>query len=205
LLLYFSTDFLSGLEPQLHRIEGVFRHSLFQVVSIVTTTGFVTADYTSWTSLLLLMFFGMMFLGGSAGSTSGGFKIMRHLLIIKNGILQFRKILHPHAIIPLRYNTSSVSNEITYNILGFFIVYMLSFIAGTLVFALFGLDFESALGVSASSLGNIGPSIGSYGPLNTFSELPNLAKWWSSFLMLLGRLELFTVLIIFTTYFWRNR
>lgn len=205
LLLYFCTDFLSGLEPQLHRIEGVFRHSLFQVVSIVTTTGFVTADYTSWTSLLLLMFFGMMFLGGSAGSTSGGFKIMRHLLIIKNGILQFRKILHPHAIIPLRYNTSSVSNEITYNILGFFIVYMLSFIAGTLVFALFGLDFESALGVSASSLGNIGPSIGSYGPLNTFSELPNLAKWWSSFLMLLGRLELFTVLIIFTTYFWRNR
>ena len=82
---------------------------------------------------------------------------------------------------------------------------MLSFIVGTLVFALFGLDFESALGVSASSLGNVGPSIGSYGPLNTFSDLPLLAKWWSSFLMLLGRLELFTVLIIFTTYFWRNR
>ena len=181
------------------------------MVSIITTTGFVTADYTSWTPLLLLMFFGMMFLGGSAGSTSGGFKIMRHLLIIKNGFLQFRKILHPHAIIPLRYNTSSVSNEITYNILGFFIVYMLSFIVGTLVFALFGLDFESALGVSASSLGNVGPSIGDFGPMNdaglpnTFAELPVLAKWWSSFLMLLGRLELFTVLIIFTPYFWNNR
>ena len=205
LVLYFSTDFLSDFDSQIQRIEGVFRHSLFQVVSIITTTGFVTADYTSWTPLLLLLFFGMMFLGGSAGSTSGGFKIMRHLLIIKNGVLQFRKILHPHAIIPLRYNTSSVSNEITYNILGFFIVYMLSFIIGTLVFALFGLDFESALGVSASSLGNVGPSIGSYGPMNTFSELPLLAKWWSSFLMLLGRLELFTVLIIFTPYFWRNR
>ena len=205
LVVYFNTGFLSELDSEFHRIEGVFRHSLFQVVSIITTTGFVTADYTSWTPLLLLMFFGMMFLGGSAGSTSGGFKIMRHLLIIKNGFLQFRKILHPHAIIPLRYNTSSVSNEITYNILGFFIVYMLSFIVGTLVFALFGLDFESALGVSASSLGNVGPSIGSYGPLNTFSDLPLLAKWWSSFLMLLGRLELFTVLIIFTTYFWRNR
>ncbi len=205
LVVYFSTGFLTELDSQLHRIEGVFRHSLFQVVSIITTTGFVTADYTSWTPLLLLMFFGMMFLGGSSGSTSGGFKIMRHLLIIKNGVLQFRKILHPHAIIPLRYNRSSVSNEITYNILGFFIVYFLSFIVGTLVFALFGLDFESALGVSASSLGNVGPSIGSYGPLNTFSELPNPAKWWSSFLMLLGRLELFTVLIIFTTYFWRNR
>ena len=201
-IVYFNTDFLSSYENQFERIEGVFRHSLFQVVSIITTTGFVTADYTSWTPLLLLIFFGMMFLGGSSGSTSGGFKIMRHLLIIKNGILQFKKILHPHAIIPLRYNKSSVSSEIIHNILGFFIVYMLSFIIGTIVFALLGLDFESALGVSASSLGNVGPSLGSFGPMNTFFELPFLAKWWSSFLMLLGRLELFTVLIVFTPYFW---
>ncbi len=201
-IVYFNTDFLSSYENQFERIEGVFRHSLFQVVSIITTTGFVTADYTSWTPLLLLIFFGMMFLGGSSGSTSGGFKIMRHLLIIKNGILQFKKILHPHAIIPLRYNKSSVSSEIIHNILGFFIVYILSFIIGTIVFALLGLDFESALGVSASSLGNVGPSLGSFGPMNTFFELPFLAKWWSSFLMLLGRLELFTVLIVFTPYFW---
>jgi len=201
-IVYFNTDFLSSYDNQFERIEGVFRHSLFQVVSIITTTGFVTADYTSWTPLLLLIFFGMMFLGGSSGSTSGGFKIMRHLLIIKNGILQFKKILHPHAIIPLRYNKSSVSSEIIHNILGFFIVYMLSFIIGTIVFALLGLDFESALGVSASSLGNVGPSLGSFGPMNTFFELPFLAKWWSSFLMLLGRLELFTVLIVFTPYFW---
>ena len=82
---------------------------------------------------------------------------------------------------------------------------MLSFMIGTIVFALLGLDFESALGVSASSLGNVGPSIGSFGPMNTFFELPILAKWWSSFLMLLGRLELFTVLIVFTPYFWSNR
>ena len=205
LILYFNTDFLMNYESQFERIEGVFRHSLFQVISIITTTGFVTADYTSWSPLLLLLFFGMMFLGGSAGSTSGGFKIMRHLLIIKNGILQFKKILHPNAIIPLRYNKSSVSAEITYNILGFFIVYMLSFMIGTIVFALLGLDFESALGVSASSLGNVGPSIGSFGPMNTFFDLPILAKWWSSFLMLLGRLELFTVLIVFTPYFWSNR
>ena len=205
LILYFNTDFLMNYESNFTRVEGVFRHSLFQVVSIITTTGFVTADYTAWSPLLLLMFFGMMFLGGSAGSTSGGFKIMRHLLIIRNGILQFKKILHPHAIIPLRYNKTTVSSEITYNILGFFIVYMLSFMVGTIVFALLGLDFESALGVSASSLGNVGPSIGSFGPMNTFFELPVLAKWWSSFLMLLGRLELFTVLIVFTTYFWNNR
>tara|TARA_Y100000766_G_C18873463_1_gene589516 strand:- start:225 stop:1643 length:1419 start_codon:yes stop_codon:yes gene_type:complete len=205
LIVYFNTDFLMNYESNFNRVEGVFRHSLFQVVSIITTTGFVTADYTAWSPLLLLMFFGMMFLGGSAGSTSGGFKIMRHLLIIRNGILQFKKILHPHAIIPLRYNKTTVSSEITFNILGFFIVYMLSFMVGTIVFALLGLDFESALGVSASSLGNVGPSIGSFGPMNTFFELPILAKWWSSFLMLLGRLELFTVLIVFTPYFWSNR
>jgi len=205
IILYFSTEFLIVNEDQFSRVEAIFRHSLFQVVSIITTTGFVTADYTAWSPLLLLLFFGMMFLGGSAGSTSGGFKIMRHLLIIRNGILQFKKILHPHAILPLRYNKTSVSSEISHNILGFFIVYMLSFMIGTIVFAFLGLDFESALGVSASSLGNVGPSIGMFGPTNTFYELPLLAKWWSSFLMLLGRLELFTVLIIFTPYFWNNR
>jgi len=204
-VIYFNTDFLSNFSDGFTRIEGVFRHALFQVVSIVTTTGFTTADYTAWTPMLLLIFFGLMFVGGSAGSTAGGFKVMRHLLIIKNGLLQFRRILHPNAILPIRYNNKSVSSEIMYNILGFFIVYMLSFMAGTLVFSILGLDFSSSLGVSASSLGNVGPSIGDFGPSSTFHDLPVLAKWWSSFLMLLGRLELYTVLIIITPYFWRNR
>ena len=204
-LIYFNTDFLSNFSDGFTRIEGVFRHALFQVVSIVTTTGFTTADYTAWTPMLLLIFFGLMFVGGSAGSTAGGFKVMRHLLIIKNGLLQFKRILHPNAILPIRYNKKSVSSEIMYNILGFFIVYMLSFMAGTLVFSILGLDFSSSLGVSASSLGNVGPSIGDFGPSSTFYDLPVLAKWWSCFLMLLGRLELYTVLIIITPYFWRNR
>ena len=203
-VIYLNTDFLSELTDGFTRIEEVFRHALFQVVSIITTTGFTTADYTGWGPLLLLIFFGLMFVGGSTGSTAGGFKVMRHLLIIKNGILQFKRILHPHAILPIRYNEKSVSSEIMYNILGFFIVYMLSFIAGALVFSILGLDFQSSLGVSASSLGNVGPSIGDFGPSSNFYNLPFLAKWWSSFLMLLGRLELYTVLIIITPYFWRN-
>ena len=203
-VIYFNTDFLFDFSDGFTRIEGVFRHALFQVVSIITTTGFTTTDYTAWGPLLLLIFFGLMFVGGSAGSTAGGFKVMRHLLIIKNGLLQFKRILHPHAILPIRYNQKSVSSEIMYNILGFFIVYMLSFIAGALVFSILGLDFESSLGVSASSLGNVGPSIGDFGPSSNFYNLPVLAKWWSSFLMLLGRLELYTVLIIITPYFWRN-
>ena len=203
-VIYFNTDFLSDFSDGFTRIEGVFRHALFQVVSIITTTGFTTTDYTAWGPLLLLIFFGLMFVGGSAGSTAGGFKVMRHLLIIKNGLLQFKRILHPHAILPIRYNEKSVSSEIMFNILGFFIVYMLSFIAGALVFSILGLDFESSLGVSASSLGNVGPSIGDFGPSSNFYNLPFLAKWWASFLMLLGRLELYTVLIIITPYFWRN-
>ncbi|HJN54500.1 MAG TPA: potassium transporter TrkG [Flavobacteriaceae bacterium] len=204
-VIYLNTDFLAELTEGFTRVEGVFRHALFQVVSIITTTGFTTTDYTAWTPLLLLVFFGLMFVGGSAGSTAGGFKVMRHLLIIKNGFLQFKRILHPHAILPIRYNKKSVSSEIMINILGFFIVYMLSFIIGALVLSILGLDFESSLGVSASSLGNVGPSIGDFGPSSTFYNLPFLAKWWSSFLMLLGRLELYTVLIIITPYFWRNR
>jgi len=206
LILFFNSNFLVSEDISLlTRIEGVIRHSLFQVVSIVTTTGFVTADYTLWGEFLLLIFFGLMFIGGSAGSTSGGFKIVRHLLIIKNGFLEFKRILHPSAIVPVRYNNKSVPSGIIYNILGFFIIYMLSFMVGALGFSILGLDFQSALGVSASSLGNVGPSIGDYGPMGTFSQMPALAKWWASFLMIVGRLELFTVLIVFTTYFWKKR
>ncbi|AXT20877.1 TrkH family potassium uptake protein [Flavobacteriaceae bacterium AU392] len=185
--------------------ESAFRHSLFQVLSIVTTTGFVTADYTLWTSFMVVFFFGLMFLGGSAGSTSGGVKIVRHLLMVKNGILEFKRALHPSAILPVRYNKKAISEKIVFNILAFFIVYMLSFIVGALVFSIIGLDFESAVGVAASCLGNVGPALGDFGPVDNFYNMPAIGKWWSSFLMLIGRLELFTVLILLTPFFWRNR
>ena len=151
-----------------------------------------------------IFFFGLMFVGGSAGSTSGGIKIVRHLLMIKSGILEFKRSLHPSAIIRTRYNGSILDQSIIYNISGFFILYMLSFALGALIFGLLGLDIESSLGVSAASLGNVGPAIGDFGPSFTFNELPNLGKWWASFLMLLGRLELFTVLIILSPFFWKK-
>ncbi len=185
--------------------ESAFRHALFQVLSIVTTTGFVTADYTLWTPFLVVFFFGLMFLGGSAGSTSGGVKIVRHLMMIKNGILEFKRTLHPNAILPVRYNKKAVSETIVFNILGFFIVYMLSFIIGALGFSLVGLNFNSAVGVAASCLGNVGPALGDFGPVNNFYAMPVAGKWWGAFLMLIGRLELFTVLIVLTPFFWRNR
>lgn len=186
-------------------IESSLRHGLFQVISIVTTTGFVTADFTAWTPFLLVFFFGLMFLGGSAGSTSGGVKVVRHLLLIRNGFMEFKRSLHPNAVVPVRYNSKTVSGDIVFNILGFFILYMLSFIIGALGFAIIGVDFESSIGVAASSLGNVGPALGEFGPANNFSEMSSAGKWWSSFLMLIGRLELFTVLILFTPFFWRNR
>jgi trk system potassium uptake protein TrkH len=196
---------ISDYHPQVWgKTESAFRHSLFQVLAIVTTTGFVTADFTNWTPFLTVFFFGLMFLGGSAGSTSGGIKVMRHLLIIKNGILEFKRTLHINAIIPVRYNNKTVREHIVYNIIAFFVLYMLLFIIGALVLAFLGLDFESAVGGAASSLGNVGPALGDLNPVVNFSELPAFGKWWCGFLMLLGRLELFTVLILLTPFFWRR-
>jgi trk/ktr system potassium uptake protein len=207
-LIYFEADItLSSIDHPMvwGKAESAIRHGLFQVLAIITTTGFVSADYTLWTPFLAIFFFGLMFLGGSAGSTAGGIKIVRHLLMIKNGVLEFKRTLHPNAILPVRYNNRSVQEPIVYNILGFFILYMLSFIMGVLVFSWLGLDFETALGGAASSLGNVGPALGDLGPVNNYGALPTAAKWWATFLMLIGRLELFTVLILFTPFFWRNR
>lgn len=208
LVIYFKADISHSKVDHpmvLGELESSFRHALFQVLAIVTTTGFVTADYTMWTPFLTVFFFGLMFLGGSAGSTSGGIKVMRHMILIKNGFLEFKRALHPNAILPVRYNQKSVSGGIVFNILGFFISYMLLFIFGALVFSMFQIDFTSAIGLSASTLGNVGPALGDFGPVNNYSTLPPLGKWWASFLMLLGRLELFTVLILLTPFFWRNR
>lgn len=184
--------------------ESSFRHSLFQVVAVVTTTGFVTADFTAWTPFITVFFFGLMFAGGSAGSTAGGIKIMRHILIIKNGLLEFKRTLHPNAIIPVRFNNKTVTEHVVYNVIGFFVLYMLLFIIGALVLGFLGLDFDSSIGGAASALGNVGPAFGSLSPLNNFNSLPALGKWWCGFLMLAGRLELFTVLILMTPYFWKK-
>lgn len=205
-VVYFQANVpVSDFHPMvLGEGESTFRHTLFQVVSVVTTTGFVTADFTSWTPFLTIFFFGLFFLGGSAGSTAGGIKVMRHLLIIKNGLLEFKRTLHTNAIIPVRYNNKTVPENIVYNIIAFFVLYMLLFIIGSLVLGALGLDFESAVGGAASSLGNVGPALGTLNPLVNFNSLPVLGKWWCGFLMLLGRLELFTVLILFSPYFWKR-
>ena len=207
LILFFQVN-LSSTEvyhPEvLGKFESSFRHSLFQVVAIVTTTGFVTGDFISWTPFLTMLFFGIMFLGGSSGSTSGGVKVLRHLILIKNGFLEFKRSLHPNAIFPLRHNNHVVEKPIIIHVLAFFILYLILFIIGAGVLSALGLDFVSAIGGAASSLGNVGPALGTLGPISNFESLPEIGKYWCAFLMLVGRLELFTVLIFFTPYFWKS-
>ncbi len=184
--------------------EESFRQALFHVVSLVTTTGFVSSDYENWAIFSRMIFFILLFIGGSAGSTGGGIKVVRHLLLFKNGYLELKRLVHPRAIIPVRLNGKAVSSEIISNVQAFFIIYILIFVFGSIVLSLMGLDFISSVGAVATCLGNVGPGIGTVGPVANFNHLPELAKWLLSFLMLLGRLELFTVLIIFTPYFWKK-
>ena len=191
--------------PQVYgKLEASFRHALFQVVAVMTTTGFVTGDFAGWSPFLTILFFGLMFFGASSGSTSGGIKISRHLILIKNGFLEFKRSLHPNAILPLRYNHSVVKKEVVVNILAFFMLYLILFIIGAAVLSTQGLDFISSIGGSAASIGNVGPALGSIGPAFNYEQITGFAKIWCSFLMLVGRLELFTILIIFTPYFWKN-
>jgi trk/ktr system potassium uptake protein len=184
--------------------ESSFRNSVFTVVSILTTTGFVTTDYSLWPSILWMFIFALMFIGGSAGSTGGGVKIIRHLLLIKNSLLEMKRSIHPQAIIPVKYNGKSVSQQIIFNVMGFFLIYIIIFSVGTLTLSLFGYDFYTSIGATIASLGNIGPGIGDVGPVDNYSFFSPLAKWFLSFLMLLGRLELFTILIVISPAFWKR-
>lgn len=184
--------------------EKSFRDSLFQIVSVITTTGYVTADYTTWAPFVTIIFFLIMFLGGSAGSTAGGIKIVRHTLLFKNSFLEMKRQLHPSAIIPVRLNNSAVSRDIAYNVLAFVMIYLLTFGVGVFLISFTGEDFDTTMGAVATTLGNIGPGLGEVGPANNFASITPFGKWVLSFLMLLGRLELFTVLILFNPNFWRK-
>ena len=185
-------------------VEHAFRDSLFQVVSIITTTGFATTDYLLWTPFLTILIFTLFFFGGSAGSTGGGIKIMRIVILLKNSYYELRRMIHPHAIIPVKFNKHSVDAKIVTNVLAFFMLYIIIFALSTIVFTLIEPDMESAMGAVATSLGNIGPGLGNVGPAENFLHVSPIGKWFLSFLMLLGRLELFTILVLFSPTFWKQ-
>lgn len=185
-------------------VEKAFRDSLFQVVSVITSTGFVSADYTAWHHSLWYLIFALMFVGACVGSTSGGIKILRHILLFKNSMIEFKRMLHPSAIIPVHYNGNSIEKSIIFKVLAFVLFYITIFALASFILLVLGLDFLSSIGAVATCMGGIGPGLGCVGPLNNFAELGFLAKCLLSFLMLLGRLELFTLLIIFVPSFWRD-
>ncbi len=189
-------------------IEQSFRESAFHVVSIITTTGFVTTDYTLWHSVGAFFFLGLLFSGACAGSTSGGIKIVRHLVFAKNSILEFKRLLHPNALIRLRLDKSIVAPKVMTHVLTFLLIYLFVFFVGMITMTFILNDFDNPLvtsaGIVATCLGNVGPAVGSIGPLDNFSTIPNSGKIVTSFIMLVGRLELFSILVLFTPYFWRT-
>ncbi|HEX9250711.1 MAG TPA: potassium transporter TrkG [Ignavibacteriaceae bacterium] len=185
-------------------LESTFRKVAFSVLSILTSTGFATADYELWAPFSSMLFLIILLLGACAGSTSGGVKMIRYQLLIKNSITEIRKLLHPNAIVPVRHNGRSVPGDIIAKVSAFVLTYLAIFVIGSLMLSITGLDLKTSMGSVAACMANIGPGLGLTGPAGNYSQVSDFGKWLLSALMLLGRLELFTVLIIFTPYFWKK-
>jgi trk system potassium uptake protein TrkH len=184
-------------------VEGSFRQAFFYAVSVITTTGFVSTDFTSWPVYLIMIIFFLMLVGGMSGSTSGGIKVIRQCLLIKNSYLELKRRLHPNAVVPLTFSKKIIDNDTLYKVMAFFILYTIISFFFILLMSFMGLNFENSIGAVIASIGNIGPGLGDFGT-GYFSTLPNFGKWMLAFLMLLGRLELFTVLVLFTPKFWKS-
>jgi trk system potassium uptake protein TrkH len=194
-----------GLSVSMNKpVEEAFRESFFQIISIITCTGFATADYLLWPEYAWMIIFFAMFLGGSTGSTAGGIKMARHLVLIKNIKILFRKQISPHAVMQVRLNNNRLSDEANNSILTFISVYFLIFVAGTLLLVFLGIDGSTASSSVATCMAGIGPGIGSVGPAGNFAHLPEAGKVILVMLMIIGRLEIYTVIMLFSKTFWRN-
>ena len=180
-----------------------FLISLFQSLSIITSTGYSTADYELWPYLCQHLLLILMFFGAMGGSTSGGMKIARIILLIKHSKTEIRRMLHARAIIPIKIGNRTISDEIVRNTLGFSMIYVSIFVLTTIALSIFNLDLQSAVGAAASAIGNIGPAFGQFGPMDNYALLHPAGKWMLTFCMLLGRLEIFTVLVLFSRMFWK--
>jgi trk system potassium uptake protein len=179
-------------------------HSAFQVVSIITTTGYSSYNYELWAPAVQFLLLLFMFIGGCAGSTAGGIKVIRIGLLVKNTLYEVRRILHPRAVIRLPLDRQTVGQDVMNEIMAFAFIFLSIFVAGTVILSVTGMDFMSAVGATASALGNIGPGFGSVGPVSTYADLHTVAKLTLTICMIMGRLELFTVMIIFYRGFWRD-
>lgn len=191
--------FKAGFSPGKSILDGSFH-----VISIITTTGFYTHDFNLWGDIIIMIFFILMFTGGTAGSTSGGIKIVRLVLITKNSRQELRRLIHPNAFIPVRLDKRIIPQTTIYNLLVFITIYFLTVCSAAFVISFMGYDLIASFSTSASMLGNIGPGLGTFGPFTNYSELPMTGKFFLSGLMLLGRIELLTLMILFTRNFYRR-
>jgi trk system potassium uptake protein len=184
--------------------ELAFREGFFQVISIMTCTGFSSTDYLFWPMAGLLLIFVLMFSGGSTGSTSGGIKIARHLIVLKNIKSTFIKLNHPNAVSAIKLNDRTVSENTNASIISFVILYIFLFVCGTLFIVFAGIDTISASSAVATAMAGIGPGLGTIGPMNNFAHFPDTGKVLLSLLMIVGRLEIITVFTLFTRSYWKN-
>jgi trk system potassium uptake protein TrkH len=185
-------------------VADAFRYASFQVVSLMTTTGFVTSDYEKWPAFSQLILLLCMFLGSMAGSTGGAVKIMRLILMLKHSYLELLRIIHPHAITVLKLGGIPVPQTIMRGIWGFFFLYIGIYVASTLLMAAIGLDVITAISSVATCLGNVGPGLGTVGPMDNYSGVPLIGKWILIACMLLGRLEIYTIIVLLVPGFWRK-
>ena len=181
------------------------RSIFFNVVSILTGTGYVNAQFDNWGGFSLILFLGLMFIGGCAGSTTCGIKIFRIQILYSFILNQLRKIIYPKGIFILKYDQNSVDNKFIASIISFIYMYLVIFFTISALLSLTGLDFITSISGAATSISNVGPGLGSIiGPNGNFSSLPNVSKWILSLGMILGRLELFAILVLFLPSFWKN-
>ncbi len=179
-----------------------FRKATFMVVSIATTTGFATADFAHWPAMLPFLLFVAAFAGGCAGSTGGGMKVIRVLLILKQGYREIQRLVHPNAVIPVKLGDKAISDRVLEAVWGFFSVYLIVFVVMLIILLATGLDQVTAWSAVGATLNNLGPGLGQVAA--HYGDLNDTAKWVLCFAMLLGRLEVFTLLVLFTPTFWRR-
>ena len=187
-----------------HNLGTSFREAFFSVISTMTTTGFFVSDYMAWPAFLWVILFMLMFVGACSGSTSGGVKLFRHLIFVRNSTLELRRIIHPNALMPVKVNGKAISTSGVYKNTTFIIIYFLVFLIGGILLLYIGTDFNTAIGASVATLSNVGTGVGDVGPGGSYVAFPLYAKWILMLMMILGRVELFSLITLFSRSFWRN-
>ncbi len=188
-----------------NNIFSSFRLSLFNIISILTGTGYSSSNFSNWGSFGTVIMMIIMFVGGCAGSTTGGIKIFRLQILFRGARTQIKKLIQPHAVLVMRFNGKTVNDNTYSSVMGFFFMYILLFILSAISLSFFNLDFLTAFSAAASAISNVGPGIGDIvGPIGNYSTLDNGAKWILSLTMIIGRLEIFTVLVLLSLNFWKN-